>query len=325
MSFSLSAQDIHFSQNHMMPGYINPALSGLFNGDFRFSGILRNQWNSVTIPYKTIAFGVDAKLSKQLINGLNSGAGLMVLSDKAGDSEYSTNGALLNLNASINPGGDSVHFFFFGLQPGIFQRSINFDKLQYDNQFDGDIYDPTLPNGEQFGMSDFSFFDFGAGLAWHYVINEKLNSTVGYSYQHMNEPKQSFFDNVSTTLPHKTSITAGANYFINDKIAVHPMFIYQQQDNFSQVLSGAQLSYVLKSAFNDQWIVSTGTMYRSKDAFSVINSLQHNNLKVGIAYDINISTLSQASNGKGAFEIGLMYIIHKVKPVDSPVKICPIY
>ena len=316
---------MHFSQNNILTGYINPAYSGLFNGDIRFSGILRNQWNSVTIPYTTTGIGVDAKISKQYINGIDLAAGILLLNDKTGDSEYSTSGALLNLNASINPGNDSVHFFFIGIQPGFFHRSINFNKLKYDNQFDGDIYDPTLPNGEQFGMSSFSFNDFGAGLAWHFVINDRLNSTLGYSYQHINEPNQSFFDNVNTALPHKTSITAGANYIINEKLAVHPLLIYQKQNNFDQVLGGAQISYVLKNVFNDQWIASTGSLYRSKDAFSIINSLQHNNLKVGIAYDVNVSTLNQASNGRGAFEIGITYIIHRVKPVKIPTAICPIY
>jgi len=322
---SVHAQDVHFSQNHFMPAYTNPAYSTLFNGDFRFSGIIRNQWKSVTTPYTSTALGFDGKLQKQYLNNVNLGGGLVFVSDNAGDSQYSTFGSLFNINASINPGNDSVHFIYFGIQPGIFQRNINFDKLKFDSQFDGDIYDPTLPNGEQFGTSSFAYFDIGAGLAWHFVVNDRLNTTMGYSYQHMNEANQTFFDNVEVPLPHKSSITADANYIINDLFSVHPKILYQKQNSFHQVLTGGLVSYSMQNSRFENTVLQSGVLYRSKDAFSVLMGYKFNNYNVGIAYDVNVSTLSQASNGKGAIEFGINYIISTVKPISTRAKVCPIY
>ena len=42
---SLVAQDIHLSQFYETPILRNPALIGLFNGDYRIQAVYRNQWN----------------------------------------------------------------------------------------------------------------------------------------------------------------------------------------------------------------------------------------------------------------------------------------
>src|SRR5690606_39989194 len=47
------AQDIHFSQFFEAPLLRNPALAGIFTGDYRVQGVYRDQWNSVTDAYKT--------------------------------------------------------------------------------------------------------------------------------------------------------------------------------------------------------------------------------------------------------------------------------
>ena len=41
-------QDINFSQFYELPLLRNPALAGIFNGNVRFTGAYRNQWESVT-------------------------------------------------------------------------------------------------------------------------------------------------------------------------------------------------------------------------------------------------------------------------------------
>jgi hypothetical protein len=55
------AQDIHFSQFDQSPFNINPALTGAFDGAFRFIGNQRSQWRSVTVPYRTTGLAVDAR------------------------------------------------------------------------------------------------------------------------------------------------------------------------------------------------------------------------------------------------------------------------
>ena len=58
-----TAQDINFSQFYELPLLRNPALAGIFSGDYRVTAAFRNQWQSVTVPYRTIALGMEYKKS----------------------------------------------------------------------------------------------------------------------------------------------------------------------------------------------------------------------------------------------------------------------
>ena len=46
--------DPHFSQYYMHPLWLNPALTGAINGDYRVGVINRNQWSSITNAFSTI-------------------------------------------------------------------------------------------------------------------------------------------------------------------------------------------------------------------------------------------------------------------------------
>jgi hypothetical protein len=39
----------------------NPSLAGIFAGDYRLTAAYRNQWQSVTVPYRTFAAGLEYK------------------------------------------------------------------------------------------------------------------------------------------------------------------------------------------------------------------------------------------------------------------------
>ena len=43
-----SAQDVHFSQFYETSVLRNPALIGIYNGDYRFGLMYRNQWSSIS-------------------------------------------------------------------------------------------------------------------------------------------------------------------------------------------------------------------------------------------------------------------------------------
>src|SRR4051812_45005783 len=85
----LHAQDIHFSQFNASPINLNPALAGVFDGDYRFAGNYRNQWLAIPVPYKTYSLSTDMKLPYKIGKGA-LGAGILFNTDKAGDSEFGT-------------------------------------------------------------------------------------------------------------------------------------------------------------------------------------------------------------------------------------------
>src|SRR5882762_4752940 len=58
----VTAQDIHFSQFFETPLLRNPALAGIFTGDYRLQMVYRDQWRSVTEGYKTGSLNGEYKL-----------------------------------------------------------------------------------------------------------------------------------------------------------------------------------------------------------------------------------------------------------------------
>src|SRR5438552_6174149 len=74
--------DPHFSQYYVYPSWLNPALTGAFDGNYRVSGIYRSQWGNISSPFQTTGVSADFTTEKNL----NYGASL--LHQKAGDGGY---------------------------------------------------------------------------------------------------------------------------------------------------------------------------------------------------------------------------------------------
>src|SRR5215212_6479304 len=88
-AYTLQAQDIHFSQYYATPLTINPSYTGSFAGDYRAGLNYRQQWGSVTVPYKTFDFYGDFNFKKKAFRKASFSAGLCIVSDKAGDGDLS--------------------------------------------------------------------------------------------------------------------------------------------------------------------------------------------------------------------------------------------
>src|SRR5678815_609792 len=74
--------DPHFTQNYTFPMYVNPALAGSSDGEYRVSTIYRTQWGSISNPYRTVGLSFDTRTNKNIALGVN------VLNQSAGDAGY---------------------------------------------------------------------------------------------------------------------------------------------------------------------------------------------------------------------------------------------
>src|SRR5260221_14431713 len=88
---TLQAQvDPHFSQYYVYPSWLNPALTGAFDGDYRVSGIYRSQWGNVSSPFSTQG------LSGEFTTNKNGNFGVNILNEKAGNGGYNYTTAYLD-------------------------------------------------------------------------------------------------------------------------------------------------------------------------------------------------------------------------------------
>jgi hypothetical protein len=69
-----------------------------------------------------------------------------------------------------------------------------------------------------------------------------------------------------------------------------------------------------------------GGWFRPGDAGIVSFGFDYQNMRVGISYDLNWSSLKVASHGRGGLELGIRYVFNVNKlPVIPAKHICPPY
>ena len=62
MAVNTHAQDIHFSQFYENSVLTNPALTGVFSGEYKVGIDYRNQWASVATPFTTTMFSAETRI-----------------------------------------------------------------------------------------------------------------------------------------------------------------------------------------------------------------------------------------------------------------------
>ena len=320
--FSYS-QDTHFSQFDFSPLQQNAAHTGGFDGDYRFTAIHRNQYKSVTIPYKTFSFSFDENINVTEDSKKFWSAGILFNTDKAGDGDFKT--LELGLSVAYNYFLDAYkkQLVTVALQPGIAQHSINFDNLYFDSQYNGDTYDPNIVSGEKLERTNYSYFDLNIGANYFNKLSDGVDISVGLGLSHINNPNQSFY---SEKNPLGSRFTAEllSKIKITEVIYLHPQLLFYNQNKFQQLNGGGKVQFVSTKNESKQYSLSVGGYVRAKDAAIARVGVGYNNLDVGFAYDFNSSDLKRASKGKGAYELGLIYIIKKVKPLKKHPP-CPVY
>ncbi|HLP11448.1 MAG TPA: PorP/SprF family type IX secretion system membrane protein [Flavobacteriales bacterium] len=318
---TVKTQDIHYSQFFNSPLNLNPALTGMFAGDYRFAANLRTQWGSVTIPYNTFSLSADAQNPFGKIH--NVGGGFMINHDQAGDSHFRT--FQMNFTGSyIKPlDKDSTLILSGGLSVGVSIRSLDYDPLRFDVQYDGYQYNSGLPTNETFNRDSRVYPNFNIGGSILKNRGGRQYILGGISFSNIQKPKQSYFNTDNITLDRKMNIHGEGAVTLSDKWDVIPSINIQFQGKYAEIVPGGMGRYVLKDEKGIYRAVTAGGWYRFKDAFYLMGGFEMDKMKAGISYDINFSDLVPASNNRGAFELSLIYIIDTYNPKRIMHRICP--
>lgn len=322
LSFSASAQDLHFSQFFHAPLNLSPALTGVFEGDMRFVANYRSQWSSVPVPYQTFSGAHDQKFyHSRLPNGF-IGAGLVFNYDKAGDAELSW--TQLGLNVAYTHRLADENFLTAGFQALTGQRAFDPKKLYFDDQFNGDIFDENLSTLEGFANTSRGYLDMAAGLNWFFLDDDSRSRfTGGFALSHLTQPAVGFLDDDRLRLPRRAHAYGVALVQIHPQMDVRAQALYQFQGPYREIVLGGGLKYHVPGE-RENLALLAGFSHRLNDALVANLEIYFRNWIAGISYDINTSAFSAATNRNGGPEFSLQYIITRVKPPDT-FKACPIF
>jgi type IX secretion system PorP/SprF family membrane protein len=329
---TLKSQDLHFSQFNENPALLNPALTG--GNGIRASINYKNQWRSVTTPFKTYAAsfemrsGAKKKKKENADFGLITttevpkaffGAGISIFRDKAGDGNMGLTQVNLSLASFVPTGKKS--YFSLGLQAGSVQRRLENSSFIFPNQFNGGAYDSNLESGENFRSETFRHFDFAGGVQWQYLdenrgikYHKERRAQLGFSVYHINQAKQKYLVSITDVVLMKY-VTHGNFLFTipNSRTALAPSYLVQLQGPYTEITAGVLLKYYMKNdtkytGYVKRNALGFGAYYRNADALIIASLLEwKEQYALGLSYDLNVSSLSKASRLRGGMEITLRY------------------
>jgi type IX secretion system PorP/SprF family membrane protein len=324
-------QDMHFSQFNENPSLLNPALTGVAS-PFRASVNYKDQWRSVSTPYKTFGVSFDTRLNNSTWQQVDKfrtmtfkersvgrlAWGASVYGDRTGTGKLRTTESSFLLATFVPISRKS--FISIGTRVSFVQKSVDNSKLIFPSQYNGNGYDPNLPQNEKFSDVSYHYADFAFGGLWSYgqedrrvITNAELRAKVGFACYHISSNHSSFYyyNQQSNT---KYVFHGDLLYSpINFNTAIVPAFVVQVQGSLVEVIMGTMFKYYFN--FNSRYTgnikrssIGYGIYYRNKDAvifsFAIEKAEQY---VISLSYDLNTSKLVSASTGRGGLELTLRY------------------
>ena len=316
---NVSAQDIHFSQFYENEILRNPALTGIFSGDFKVGVNYRTQWGNISVPFNTIYATAETRVSVDGETGDYVSFGLATSYDKAGSISFNSFQVYPAVNFNKSMEDEHNSYLSVGFTAGYLQRSVDMSKMTFSSQYVNGDYNSSNPSGENISVASLKNFDLGAGLSFNSSIgaNKAINYYLGASVFHILQPKQAFSE-INTFA--RNSLKMQGNFGFKANITRQYGFVfhlnYANQKPYQEWIGGGMISWRSVSEKAKNFSIYAGLFYRLNDAFIPTLKFDYGIYTVTVSYDVNNSSLRPATSGVGGYEISLFArgLMKKDKP-----------
>jgi len=308
--------DPHFSQYYVYPAWLNPALTGTFDGQYRLSGVYRNQWGNISAPFST------AGLSAEFTTEKNINFGVSLMNQTAGNGGYNYTTAYGNVAyTGMRFGPMQTKRVVFGIQAGIIQRRWDRNKMTFGDQWNPITgYNPGSSSSEVLSRTSAGTLDVGAGVMYFDAQpGKKANLFAGFSVSHITRPEDKFSATGDARFPIRYTAHAGVRFTLSEVFSITPNLLYLRQGTAEEKMIGAYGSYKATPELD----LMIGLNYRNRDAFSPFVGFTYKNMVLGASYDVNTSDLGKMANGSNSFEISLSFIGKKSTKTPEIEFVCP--
>lgn len=343
MQLSSQAQDPVFSQPYFTPINLNPAATGTGEYDLRVSAIYRRHWWTIPSEMNYLTFSVD-----KFIPSISSGIGFLAtrsdegyLKKSGAYASYSYTVCAGTASAAEN-GGMPRWFWTGGLQFGVAQTRIDYDKLVFADELDirgvipGAISsaDPPINSGKLYP-------DFSAGMFFNYNLTDHSRLLAGFSGHHINRPDESLTstsDSIRSQLPVRWSGNIMYSYTNPEQSWSYSLaFLGYKQANNHSYQAGIEIT-------QNQLDISLGLWYRGSVNFRDMNTVavtlafnlsgkenSNSRVRVGLGHDAQVGNNSYSYTA-GSSEVGFVWdqntyqqnMDNPCKPRVSSASACPI-
>ena len=299
------SQDVLFTQFSQAPLALNPALAWHFEGNYRLGVAYRNQWAAVgkAGAYSTPSVFADINVFDEPLRG-SLGVGLQITNEEA------AGGKVTNLSANLAVAyhlaldvDEKRHFLSFGVQGGVFNQRVKTTDLTFASQFDGDKIDPSRSSGETFDRASTTAPDLNVGIVYATYFDNGGNVEIGAAYKHLLPQTAAYTADGAGNMPSALQAHIAANLPFGKVFSLHPAVLYATQANATHLNANLLLGFHL-NADNALYV---GGGLRAGDALLAMVRVQLNTVNVGLAYDLNNSSLAPVTQGQGAWELSLNF------------------
>lgn len=304
--------DPHFSQYYANPLWLNPALTGVTDGEYRVNVNAKQQWGNLNNGYLTAGASFDMAPTKNLA------LGAMVINQRAGAIGYNQLNALASASYRIRLGRDGEQIINFGMQAGIINKSFDASKITTGSQYNPTMgYDPSMGINDDISSANYLAPDVNAGIMFFDGSgNKNVNVFAGASVAHLTTPKDRFVG-TDGRLPMRFTGHGGARIKLSYLLDITPNFIYLRQGDAKEIAAGAYAQLMLSPESD----LLVGSNYRVDDSAIAFLGIHHKSLVFGVSYDFNTSSLNRATGSRGGLELSVSFTSRK--GIVGPNFFCP--
>ena len=316
------SQDISFSQAYVSGTYLNPALTGLFNGFVRVSTQYREQGRGgLDNIFKTYVISSDIKYNFRTINKFSEdvlGVGIYFINDRVDLYDFNTNMISLSVSYHKAIGFRTEQYIGIGFQGGVLQKNINREHLTFEDMFDK-VGSYSFPTAEPGFSNNFAVGDFSLGIYYTISPTDKIKIGTGIAYQHFASPNISFYrkaENIESKndLFPKMTYHAAMDIKILSFTSLQPRIRYVKQGPYMDFEAGTN---VKMSSFNWDLIAIhfglSGHVIKDLESVTVGSvvpffGFQYKNFLMGFSYDMVMTHVINSRRNLHTFEFSLSYL-----------------
>jgi type IX secretion system PorP/SprF family membrane protein len=309
VALSVKAQDIHFSQFYENAILRNPALTGIFSGDYKVGVNYRQQWSDISVPFQTGLISAETRIAVNKEVGDYVSIGVCGTYDHAGSIDFNSMMVYpaINYNKSLEDKHGS--YLSVGFAGGYIQRAVDQSKMTFSSQYVNG-YNPANPTNENMTFKKIQNYDLSAGISLNSSAgqNNNVNYYIGVAAYHVTKPSQTFAgEDQFIRLNTKWEGNLGIKYNVDQAFAVTLHFNYSSQAPYTEYIGGGLVSWRNYTVTNpmERFTIYAGCFYRVNDALIPTIKVDYQMYSLTFSYDINNSTLKPASEGAGGYEISL--------------------
>ena len=314
-SFTLSAQDVHFTLYNHSPLNLNPGFTGAFYGTFRVGAVYRDQFfnvNGFNGSFTTPNIYIDAPIIKGFRDKDWVGVGANIMQDQAGSLDLTQGSFLGNVAYHIGLGESGNSTLAVGIQAGFVSRGFQ----------DAQVTDFTDP-AEMVQTDDINYFNMGAGVVLRTPLGANSLLEAGVSAWNLTTPDYAVRNN--DRLPRRYTAHGRLKNYLTEKVTLTPSLLFMTMDGNSQFSVQALAGFMFDPVKEIEISGGFGYRFNELSSLELLAGLDWGNFRAAFGYDFGLSSTTFAGGQQpGGFEIAASYIARIFKKPDpKPTIFCP--